>query len=87
MSLDLCVWQSIMRQQLGIAENRGVSGRTKHFSDAIHYVRHMLDHLMICIRYVSTHFQLADGFTKPLGKKDFRIWCSRLLCGVGDEFC
>ena len=68
-----------------IAENRGVTGRTKHFSDAIHYVRHMLDHLLVRVRYVSTVHQLADGFTKPLEKAKFRAWCSRLLCGVGDE--
>ena len=42
-----------------IAENRGVSGRTKHFSDAIHYIRHMLDHMHIGLRFVSTHDQLA----------------------------
>ena len=69
-----------------IAENRGVSGRTKHFSDAIHYIRHMIDHLIVRLRYVSTREQLADGFTKPLDKGKFRLWCSRLLCGVGDEF-
>ena len=68
-----------------IAQNRGVTGRTKHFSDAIHYVRHMIDHLFVRVRYVSTHHQLADGFTKPLAKPTFRVWCSRLLCGVGDE--
>ena len=68
-----------------IAQNRGVTGRTKHFMDAIHYVRHMIDHLLVRVRYVSTHHQLADGFTKPLAKNTFRLWCSRLLCGVGDE--
>ena len=68
-----------------IAQNRGVTGRTKHFMDAIHYVRHMIDHLLVRVRYVSTHHQLADGFTKPLAKTLFRTWCSRLLCGVGDE--
>ena len=68
-----------------IAENRGVTGRTKHFSDAIHYIRHMIDHFVVRVRYVSTHHQLADGFTKPLAKPQFRAWCSRLLSGVGDE--
>ena len=69
-----------------IAENKGVTGRTKHFNDAIHYVRHMVDHLFIRLRYVSTRHQMADGFTKPLDKPLFRTWCSRLLSGVGDEF-
>ena len=69
-----------------IAENRGVTARTKHFSDALHYIRHMIDHLVVRVRYVSTHFQLADGFTKPLAKPQFRSWCSYLLSGVGDEY-
>ena len=68
-----------------IAENRGVTARTKHFSDAIHYIRHMIDHMVIHVRYVSTRHQLADGFTKPLAKPQFRAWCSRLMGGVGDE--
>lgn len=68
-----------------IANNRGVTARTKHFTDAIHYIRHMIDHLIIRVRYVSTRHQLADGFTKPLDKTKFRAWCSRLMGGVGDE--
>ena len=69
-----------------IAENRGVTGRTKHFSDAIHYVRHMLDHNIIKVHYVATNHQLADGFTKPLDKSKFRSWCRRLMSGVGEEY-
>lgn len=68
-----------------IAQNRGVTARTKHFTDAIHYIRHMIDHLIVRVRYVSTRHQLADGFTKPLAKPQFRAWCARLLSGVGDE--
>ena len=69
-----------------IAENRGVTGRTKHFSDAIHYIRHMIDHRFIRVRHVSTNNQLADGFTKPLDKTKFRAWCSHLVCGVEDTY-
>ena len=69
-----------------IAENRGVSGRNKHFIDAIHYIRHMIDHLYVKVFYVPTADQLADGFTKPLDKSKFRSWSSRLMNGVGDEY-
>ena len=69
-----------------IASNRGVTGRTKHFSDAIHYIRHMVDHMIVRVRYVSTHNQLADGFTKPLSKALFRSWCARIMSGVSEEF-
>ena len=61
-----------------IAENVGVTGRTKHFSDAIHYLRHLVDHAVVKLTFVRTDAQLADGFTKPLGKGPFRAWC-RLL--------
>ena len=69
-----------------IAENRGVTARTKHFSDSIHYIRHMLDHLILKLRYISTDKQLADGFTKPLAKSPFRSWCSHLLGGVNETY-
>ena len=67
-----------------IAQNRGVTGRTKHFMDAIHYVRYMVDHLIIMLRFVSTLHQLADGFTKPLPKGKYRLWCSYILGGVNE---
>ena len=34
--------------------------------------------------YVSTKYQLADGFTKALGKTDFTAWVLRVL-GLGDS--
>ena len=40
-----------------ICENMGVTGRTKHFQDAIHYVRHLYDHNKIHIEHVRTHLQ------------------------------
>ena len=69
-----------------IGQNRGVTARTKHFTDAIHYIRHMVDHRVIRVRYVRTEHQLADGFTKPLAKSQSRAWCSRLLGGVEDTY-
>ena len=66
--------------------DRGGWTGTKHFMDAIHYIRHMIDYDYVRVRYVSTRHQLADGFTKPLEKTAFRSWCSRLMCGVGEEY-
>jgi hypothetical protein len=57
-----------------IAENMGVTSRTKHFDDAIHYLRHLVDHRVVSLTFVRTLFQHADGFTKPLGKGAFRAW-------------
>ena len=44
-----------------IANNRGVTGRTKHFNDAIHYIRHMI----VRVRYVPTRFQLRGLMGSP----------------------
>lgn len=61
-----------------IAENMGVTSRTKHFGDAIHYLRHLVDHRVVSLTFVRTDAQHADGFTKPLGKTPFRVWCKML---------
>ena len=57
-----------------IAENQGVTARNKHFQDALHYFRHLLDHLVITPVFVTTHNQRADGFTKPLEGQKFKSW-------------
>ena len=57
-----------------IAENMGVTGRTKHFSDAIHYFRHVVEHRVVVPIFVRTNNQHADGFTKALGKGPFKSW-------------
>ena len=62
-----------------IAENVGVTGRTKHFVDVIHYFRHLVDHQVIVPTFVRTNHQCADGFTKPLAKGPYREWVRRLL--------
>ena len=57
-----------------IANNAGVTGRNKHFTDAIHYFREMVECKSIYPAHVSTHLQRADGFTKALDNKKFRDW-------------
>ena len=62
-----------------ICENMGVTGRTKHFQDNLHYVRQLYDYGKIYIEHVRTHLQRADGFTKPLEKLLFLPWRSVLV--------
>ena len=57
-----------------IANNAGVTGRNKHFTDAIHYFREMVECNAIYPAHVSTHLQRADGFTKALNNKTFNDW-------------
>ena len=62
-----------------IAENMGVTGRNKHFSDSIHYFRHLYDHSVVRPCFVTTKQQYADGFTKPLEGQTFKTWQSRVI--------
>ena len=68
---------------IAIAENLGVTARNKHFSDAIHYFRHLVDHRIIIPTHVSTKYQHADGFTKCLSKTPYREWLRLLM--MNDE--
>ena len=64
---------------IAIAENLGVTARNKHFNDAIHYFRHLVDHRVIVPTHVRTEYQRADGFTKCLSKTPYRKWLNLLL--------
>ena len=62
-----------------IAENMGVTSKTKHFVDAIHYLRDVVDRRQVVLTFVRTTHQHADGFTKALGKTAFRMWQRMLM--------
>ena len=64
---------------ISIAENLGVTARNKHFQDAIHYFRHLVDHRVASPVFVTTKNQRADGFTKPLEGEKYKSWRSWLL--------
>jgi hypothetical protein len=56
---------------IDIANDYGVSARTKHFERVLHFVRESVADLRVRLVFVRTVNQLADLFTKPLGKTDF----------------
>ena len=59
---------------IDIAFDVGVSGRTKHFDRAIHYLRDLTQLRRVLPTFVSTDNQRADGYTKALDKSTFLSW-------------
>ena len=66
---------------IDIAHDVGVSGRTKYFDRAIHYLRDLTQMRRVLPFYVNTHQQRADGYTKCLDKSTFNKWIVHLLSG------
>ena len=66
---------------IDIANDVGVSGRTKHFDRAIHYLRDLTQLRRVLPTFVTTHNQRADGYTKPLDKSAFTKWASCVISG------
>ena len=64
---------------IDIAHDVGVSGRTKHFDRAIHYLRDLTQLKRVLPLFVSTDKQRADGYTKALDKSTFLKWVSCVI--------
>ena len=62
-----------------IATNHKTRPRTKHLSCRLHHFRSFVTNGEITIEHVSTTEQLADMFTKPLPRHQFRKLCDRLM--------
>ena len=64
---------------IDIANDVGVSGRTKHFNRAIHYLRDLTQLRRVLPFYINTEQQCADGYTKALDKSKFVKWMSHVV--------
>lgn len=49
-----------------LAENQSISNRSKHIDLKMFYIRENIDKGLIKLKYVSTEYNLADSFTKPI---------------------
>ena len=64
---------------IDVARDTGVSGRTKHFDRAIHYIRDLTTLRRVLPVFVKTGLQRADGYTKALDKSTFTTWLKTIF--------
>ena len=63
-----------------MTKNTNQHSKTKHIEIRYHFLRDRYEKGDIEIDYVSTDFQLADIFTKPLDfKRFFHMWRTKCL--------
>ena len=59
---------------IDVAENMGVTAKTKHFQTCVHYFRFEVQHNRIAPVHCLSKYQRADGYTKALDKTNHITW-------------
>ena len=62
-----------------IAENKSSSGRTKHISIRLELIKSKIQENKIILRYIKSEDNIADIFTKPLGRLKFNKLCEKIM--------
>ena len=69
-----------------LSANPVFHSRSKHIEVNFHFVRERVARKALDIRFVSSHDQLADGLTKPVGAAPLRLLrCNLNLSGAEFE--
>lgn len=69
---------------LKLCQNPEYNGRAKHVDVSQHYLRLAHERGEVCLRHVGTEDNVADLFTKPLGRRKFERFRNMLLSPVGE---
>lgn len=56
---------------IALAKNPVYHDRSKHIDMRYHYIRECITRKDVHLKYMKTHDQVTDIFTKPLKKEDF----------------
>ena len=69
-----------------LSKNPVHHNRTKHIDTRYHFIRECVEEKKIKIVFVRTEYQLADIFTKALGKVKFQEMRGRIdICNTREE--
>ncbi|KAJ0491696.1 putative RNA-directed DNA polymerase [Helianthus annuus] len=61
-----------------LTKNQAYHSRSKHIDIRFHYIRDLVEERKVELKFCATEEQVADVFTKPLGKEQFCYLRSRL---------
>ncbi|KAJ0556958.1 putative RNA-directed DNA polymerase [Helianthus annuus] len=61
-----------------LTKNQGYHSRSKHIDIRFHYIRNLVEDEQVELRFCTTEEQVADMFTKALGKEQFSYLRARL---------
>jgi hypothetical protein len=68
-----------------LTQNPVYHGRTKHINVRVHFVRQLCEEKVVQFKYISTEHNIADMFTKPLGRTKFVFHRSQIMTETPQE--
>ena len=70
---------------ISFSKNPSQHGRSKHIDTKFHFIRDCVQKGYVEVDYVKTESQLADSFTKPLGRIKFEEFREKLGVATMNE--
>ncbi|GJS05342.1 hypothetical protein Tco_0321850 [Tanacetum coccineum] len=68
----------VSKSEIALSCNTGQHSRTKHIVVRYHFIKEQIENEIIELYFVKTTYQLADIFTKALGRERFEFLLNRL---------